>query len=161
MGLLLQRKDLNPNTPDAEYGQTPLQWAAQCWYARIVRSLLEREDIHPNIPDSKFGKTPLREAVLLLEREDINPNTLDTKSGQAPLLAAASHGSGVAITTEGCQPQHSRHQIWCSTALMGCGSRAWRNCKVTIGTRVYQSQYSRHQHHRSPNATLMRCDWRT
>ena len=99
--ILLQRKDINPNTRDAQYDRTPLLWAVERGYAGVVKLLLEREDINPNTPDTEFGRTPLRWAVrngherivkLLLEREDINPNTPDIEFGRTPLWRAVNGG---------------------------------------------------------------------
>ena len=58
VGLLLQRKDLNPNTPDTKYGGTPLMWAAMGGHEGIVKLLLEREDLNPYIPGLS-GETAL------------------------------------------------------------------------------------------------------
>ena len=99
--ILLQRKDLDPNTPDTEYSRAPLWWAAEHGHVEIVRLLLERKDINPNTPDAGHGRTPLRRAGecgydgivrLLLEREDTNPNIPDTMYGQTPLMWAAMGG---------------------------------------------------------------------
>jgi len=99
--VLLQRKDLNPNTPDAKYGRTPLWSAAGGGYERIVQLLLERDDIDPNIPDTTYNQTPLLLAAvighegvvkLVLERKDINPSTPGLKYGYTPLLLATVGG---------------------------------------------------------------------
>jgi len=99
--ILLQRRDLNPNTPDTEYGQTPLLRAAERGHKGVVKLLLEREDLRPNTPDTEYGRTPLWWASvrgyegivrLLLEREDADPNTPDTEYGRTPLWWAAVRG---------------------------------------------------------------------
>ena len=99
--MLLQRKDVNPNTADTECSRTPLWWAAERGHEGIVKLLLEREDIDPNTADAEYGRTPLLWAAmgrhqgivrLLLEREDINPNTADTFYDRTPLLWAAERG---------------------------------------------------------------------
>ena len=96
--LLLEREDVNPDTPDTEYGRTPLSWAAEKGHEEVVKLLLERKDVNPNTPDTKYGQTPLSWAAvnghegavnLLLEREDVNPDTPDTKYGRTPLSWAA------------------------------------------------------------------------
>ena len=48
---LLERKDVNPDQPDTEYGRTPLSWAT--WRGRegVVKMLLERKNIHPTMPN--------------------------------------------------------------------------------------------------------------
>jgi len=98
--LLLEREDVNPNTPDILYGQTPLLWAARNGHEGIVRLLLRRGDVDPNIPGAKHDRTPLwwaaengHEGVvkLLLGREGINPNG-SSGSGQTPLSLAARRG---------------------------------------------------------------------
>ena len=58
MKLLLERKDINPDTPDTKYGQTPLLWAAEQGHEGIVRLLLGRNDVDPN-SSCKSGRTPL------------------------------------------------------------------------------------------------------
>ena len=57
--LLLQREDVNPDTPDAVYDQTPLSWAARKGHEGMVKQLLEREGVNPDIPDTEDGGTPL------------------------------------------------------------------------------------------------------
>ena len=96
--ILLQRKDINPNTSDTQYNRTPLLWAAERGNEGVVKLLLEREDIDLNAADSGYGRTPLWWAAergydgivrLLLEREDTNPNIPGPKCGRTPLLTAA------------------------------------------------------------------------
>ena len=99
--ILLQLKDVDPNTADTEYGRTPLWWAARHGHEGVVKLLLEREDINPNTADTRYGETPLwwavrrrREGIvkLLLGRGDINLNTASTRYGQSPLLKAVMQG---------------------------------------------------------------------
>ncbi|RPA92093.1 ankyrin, partial [Choiromyces venosus 120613-1] len=105
---LLAREDVNPNTPDTEYGQTPLCWAAENGHEAVVKTLLAREDVNPNTPDTRYGQTPLcwaarngHEAVVkaLLAREDVNPNMPDTIYGRTPLGWAARKGHEAVIKT--------------------------------------------------------------
>ncbi|RPA92087.1 ankyrin [Choiromyces venosus 120613-1] len=106
--LLLTREDINPNTPDTKYGQTPLCWAARNGHEAVVKTLLAREDVNPNTPDTECGQTPLcwaarnrHEAVIktLLAREDVNPNTPNPRSGQTPLCSAARWGHEAVVKT--------------------------------------------------------------
>ena len=99
--LLLERNDVNHNTPDMKYGQTPLAWAAKKGHEGVVKLLLEQKAVNPNTPDTKYGQTPLwwaaangNEAMakLLLGRKDVSPDTPDTKFGLTPLLWAAVTG---------------------------------------------------------------------
>ena len=99
--MLLERKDVNPDQPDTEYGQTPLLWAASNRHEGIVKMLLERKDVNPNQPDTEYGRTPLLWAAsggyegmvkMLLERKDVNPDQPDTKYGRTPLSLAAEGG---------------------------------------------------------------------
>ena len=101
--LLLERPDVNPDTPDTTYGRTPLSWATEYGHEGIVKLLLERTDVNPDTPDTTYGRTPLSWAVeyghegivkLLLERTDINPDTPDTIYGLTPLSWAACKGHG-------------------------------------------------------------------
>ena len=57
--MLLERDDVNPNTADTIYGQTPLSWAAEYGYAEVVKMLLEGKDVNPNAADTEYGRTPL------------------------------------------------------------------------------------------------------
>jgi len=99
--VLLEREDVNPNTADTKYGETPLSWAAENGDEGVVKILLERDDVNPDQPDPKYGRNTTlvggRERArgiveILLEREDVNPNTADTKYGLTPLSWAANCG---------------------------------------------------------------------
>ena len=46
MRLLLAWNEVNPNTADSEYGQTPLLLAAEIGHKGIVRALLERNGMN-------------------------------------------------------------------------------------------------------------------
>ena len=94
--LLLERKDVNPNTRDTKYGQTPLVWAADKGHEEIVKLLLGQKDVNPN-SSSESGRTPLLCAAenghdgivnLLLMRNDVNPESLN-EFGRIPLSWAA------------------------------------------------------------------------
>ncbi|RPA89627.1 ankyrin, partial [Choiromyces venosus 120613-1] len=97
---LLARADVNPNTPDIEYGRTQLCWAAWDGQEVVAKVLLAREDVSPNMPDAEDGLTPLccaaengHEVVVktLLVREDVRtdtPGNLD----ETPLSVALSGG---------------------------------------------------------------------
>jgi len=97
--LLLERRDINPNTSDTIYGRTPLLWAAGTGHEEIVKLLLESRNVNPNI-SSKSGQTPLLWAAetghegivkLLLEMRGVNPN-ISSKAGQTPLMLATKNG---------------------------------------------------------------------
>ena len=99
--LLLDRKDVYPDTPDTMHGQTALSWAAAKGHEGIVRLLLDQKDVNPNTLDTEYGRTPLLWAAisgnegvvkLLLDRKDIYPNTSDREYGRTPLLWAAEKG---------------------------------------------------------------------
>ena len=101
VAVLLQLKEVNPNTADTWDCGAPLWWAARVGHEGVVKLLLEREDINPNTADTRYGRTPLWWAAtdegegvikLLLEREDIDPNTADTRYGRTPLWRAARYG---------------------------------------------------------------------
>ena len=104
--LLLERKDVNPNTQDTRDGQTPLSWAVEKGHEAIVKLLLEQDGINPDTRDIKSGRTLLTWAAqngyegvvkLLLERKDVNPETPDTKYGQTPLIWATQNGYGEVV----------------------------------------------------------------
>ena len=61
MKLLLAREDVDPNLPDKN-GRTPLSFAAEDGYEKIVKKLLERKDIDSDLPD-RNGLTPLSYAT--------------------------------------------------------------------------------------------------
>lgn len=56
MKLLLERGDINPNTPDTKYGLTPLEWGAQHRDDRVVKLLLEREVSTPTVETRKVAE---------------------------------------------------------------------------------------------------------
>ena len=58
MKLLLERGDVNPNTPNHR-GRTPVSWATENGHDAVVKLLLEREDINLNMPDDDCGRAPL------------------------------------------------------------------------------------------------------
>jgi len=98
--LLLERKDVNPDSTDMMYGQTPLSWAAEKGQEGIVKLLLGRKDVNPDAPDTMFGRTPLSWAAenghggivkLLLGRRGVNPDS-SSNSGRTPLSWAAGNG---------------------------------------------------------------------
>jgi len=99
--MLLERKDVNPDQVDTEYGWTPLSLAAEGGHEGVVKILLERKDANPNHADTFYGRTPLSWAAqgghegvvkILLERNDVNPDHADTFYGQTPLSLAAEGG---------------------------------------------------------------------
>jgi len=48
---LLERCDVNSDTPGTGYNSAPLLWAAENGHEGVVRILLERKDINPDTPD--------------------------------------------------------------------------------------------------------------
>ena len=50
MKLLLERKEVNPNSSNRE-GQTPLLLAAQDGHEGVVKLLLERKEVNPDSSD--------------------------------------------------------------------------------------------------------------
>ena len=96
---LLERSNVNSDSPRTEYGSAPLLWAAENGHEGVVRILLEQNHVNPNNPD-KCGRTPLlwaskngHEGVVktLLERSDINPDKPDGYR-QTPLSLASKQG---------------------------------------------------------------------
>jgi len=96
---LLERSDVNIDTPDTRYCRTPLSWAAEHGHERVTKMLLERNDVNPNKADH-CSQTPLSLAVnnghggvvrMLLERRDISANKVDSLS-RTPLSRAAEKG---------------------------------------------------------------------
>ena len=99
--ILFDRKDVNLNQADTEWGATPLSWAATGGNEGVVKILLEQEDINPDQADTASGRTPLSWAAengyegivkILLEREDVDPNRPDTKYGRGPLSWVVEEG---------------------------------------------------------------------
>ena len=98
--ILLERSEVNPNTPDTEYGRVPLSWAAGSGHEGVVKILLGRNDVSPEKLD-KSRKSPLYRAAayghqnvvrMLLERARVNHNIAETVFGRTLLLWAAEHG---------------------------------------------------------------------
>ena len=58
MKLLLCQDDVRPDTPDEEFGQTPLSFAAGNGRKGVVKLLLQRGGVTPDSL-SKSGRTPL------------------------------------------------------------------------------------------------------
>ena len=90
MRLLLERKDVNPETPDTKYRRTPLWWAAEKDHHGIIKLLLEHKDVNLDTRMMAYGQTPLSWAAgnghegivkLLLGRKNVNPYIPDTKYG--------------------------------------------------------------------------------
>ena len=88
--MLLERNDVNADTPDTAYCRTPLSWAALSGCEGVVRMLLEGNDVNTNHSDKK-GRTLLTLAArnkhegvtrMLLERDNANPDTPDTEYGR-------------------------------------------------------------------------------
>ena len=61
MQLLLERKDVNPDSP-SKSGQTPVSRAAADGREGVVKILLERNDVDPN-SSTKSGETPCMLAI--------------------------------------------------------------------------------------------------
>jgi len=100
--MLLERKYINPDHPDIEYGMTPLSWAAGNGHEGIVKILLERGDVNPDHKDTKYRRTPLSRAAengheavvkMLLGRKDVNPSPEITQSGRTLLSWMAEKGN--------------------------------------------------------------------
>ena len=87
--VLLERSDVNSDTPGTEYGSSPLLWAAENGYEGVVRMLLERGDVNLDTVNRR-GRTPLSLAAqnghggvvrILLERSEINSDTPGVDEG--------------------------------------------------------------------------------
>ena len=106
MKKLLERNDVNPDTPDRR-GRTPFLWAIIYGHNEVMEILQEQNKINPDADES--GHTPLSWAVTgewnriglvetLLKRSDVNPHRADS-CGRTPLSFAAEYGyiNGVEI----------------------------------------------------------------
>jgi len=132
--ILLERSEVNPNTPDTEYGRVPLSWAAGSGHQGVVRTLLGRGDTNPDIPDTKYGRTPLSWAAgnghegivkILLERNDLNPEKVD-KSRKSPLYRAVAneHQSVVRVLLERGRVNHDTAEtVFGRTLLLWAAER--------------------------------------
>jgi len=103
--MLLERKDVNPNTAEDMSGRTPVMWAARSGCTGVVGILLEREDVDVNKKD-KNGWAPLLWAAfrghvgvvqVLLARKDIDTEVADIRYGLTALSWAALRGCGGAV----------------------------------------------------------------
>jgi ankyrin repeat protein len=90
---------VDPDSKDANYGQTPLSWAARYGHEAVVKLLLDKEGVDPN-SKANNGQTPLswaarygHEAVvkLLLDKEGVDPDS-KANDGRTPLSWAAEKG---------------------------------------------------------------------
>jgi len=96
--MLWERKDVNPNRTDTEYGRTPLTWATLRGRDGIVKMLLERKNAYPAMPDN-VNQTPEslapseghdEVARIPLERDEANCAAADLNS-PTPLPPTAMH----------------------------------------------------------------------
>ena len=72
------RDDVDPDSKDTKYGQTPLSWAAENGHEAVVKLLLARDGVDPESKDNS-GRTPLswaaekgHEAVVKLLHLDLS-----------------------------------------------------------------------------------------
>ena len=98
--MLLEHADVKPDQADAEYGRTPLSWAAGNGHEGVVKMLLERADVNPDQADTKYGLTPLlwaakygREGVVKILLDSV-PNRPGARRGPAGGLPRAPDGPG-------------------------------------------------------------------
>ena len=84
--LLLQKKDIQPDKQDAEYGRTALSWAAGNGHEGVVRLVLGPRFVNPGSVRRRWGKT-----ARVLYRLFVNPDS-SCECGQTPLLWAAEKG---------------------------------------------------------------------
>ena len=102
MKTLLERDDVNPNSPD-HYGRTPLLLAAYNGHEGLVEILFGRGDVNPTSQirtEHHFGGllgVTTRVVKILLERDDVNLNKIDECS-QTPLQKAIEKGHAGVIT---------------------------------------------------------------
>ncbi|RPB02690.1 hypothetical protein L873DRAFT_1801657 [Choiromyces venosus 120613-1] len=98
--ILLEQKDVNPNTAATGYGLTPLYSALGHRDVAVVRLLLESEDFNPNPAESGGDRAPLMWAAdegygnvveMLLTRHDLTLHTTDF-SGDTARSPAPSNG---------------------------------------------------------------------
>ena len=113
MKLLLERKEVNPDSPN-KWGEIPLCLAAEGGHEGIVKLLLERKEVNPDSPN-KWGEIPLCLAAegghegivkLLLERKEVNPES-SSEDGKTPLFwASGRNGLGARAAPRGsCQEE--------------------------------------------------------
>ncbi|CVK85104.1 related to ankyrin [Fusarium mangiferae] len=97
--LLVARDDVDPNSTDGMYVETPLSWAAKNGHAGVVKFLLGNQGILADCVH-KNRQTPLSFAAenghlevvrLLLSRHDVDPNSTDWEL-RTPLACAAQKG---------------------------------------------------------------------
>ena len=95
--LLWDKPNIDIESKDTKYDQTPLLWASENGYVEVVKLLLDKEaDINAA---NKDGWTPLHgasyyghiEVIKLLLDKEANVNAAD-KDGWTPLHGASSHG---------------------------------------------------------------------
>jgi len=74
VNMLLEHGDIDPDTPDNQYGRTPLSWAAGNGYKGIAKMLLE-PNIAAHPPPLATGNGGEGLADVLLERGNIDTCT--------------------------------------------------------------------------------------
>ena len=90
VGLLLQKKHIQPDLRDQVCGRTALSWAAGNGHEGVVRLFLEPRFVNPGSIIRWWEKVP-RAAGLLFGRRYVNLDSL-SESGQTPLSWAAENG---------------------------------------------------------------------
>jgi len=63
--MVLEQTNVNPDTPNTKYSQTPLYWAAANSHQGVVRMLLEQSDINPILARPTPNLIKHRSVVLL------------------------------------------------------------------------------------------------
>ncbi|KAK5189313.1 hypothetical protein LTR96_010901 [Exophiala xenobiotica] len=95
LNILLQRRDIDPNSRDAD-GWTALSWSARSGHGEFVKRLLDDERVHVNLEDN-LGRTALmwaasegrfEETQLLLKDPRVQVNLQDIKKRTALMWAA-------------------------------------------------------------------------
>ncbi|KAL3439882.1 ankyrin repeat protein [Aspergillus insuetus] len=98
--ILRDAGEVDVESEDSKYGQTPLSWAARNGHVGVIKLLLETGEVDVESKDSQSGRTPLSWAAgnghegvvkLLLETEEADVES-KTLSGLTPLIWAAENG---------------------------------------------------------------------
>jgi len=138
VNVLLERKDVNPDHTDRQYGRTPLTWAIMAGCEGVVKVLLARKDVNPNLTDTESGRTPLSWAAeyghervvrMLLNRGDVSPDQADTEYGRTPLMWAIIAGRGgvvkILLEQDDVNPDYAHPECGVTPLLLaavsGCG----------------------------------------
>ncbi len=116
---VLTYKELDPNAPRMQDGETPLTLACQCGDSRIVKALIEDQRVDPNKFDQGWGYFPLYQAVNnchvevvreLLQHPDLDLNQC-IRTGYGVIINCIFHGYAEILELLSQDPRIKLHTV--------------------------------------------------